>query len=185
MIETVYSSWIMLGALLPLIVLTLISDVQRRKLPNRLTLSTAVLGLLLHLVFGGMSALGWSLVGLLLGFFALLPFYLAHMLGAGDLKMFGALGAFLGYPLVWYGLAGGAILAGVTSLVIMLIMKREVAAGRWTLMAAKASSAKILFSDFASHQSLNQSSRSLPYSIYYSVAAVGVWVAQASGWLNA
>lgn len=98
-------------------------DWRTGKIPNELTLSVVVLGLLLQAVLagrqGGLSAagsgLGWGLLGLLACGIVPLLIWLAKGGGGGDVKMMGALGALLG-PMVGleaetYMFAGAALYA--------------------------------------------------------------------------
>lgn len=158
----------------PFIVAAMICDARHRKLPNRLTVAIALMGLGLNGLLGGFSGLGSAFLGLLIGFFVLMPFYLFRMLGAGDIKLLGALGAFLGHQWILQATAAGVLLAGVCSAVILLRRKREETAGRWALVTAKLSSLKMLNSDFASHDSLATSRAAIPYGVYLGLAAMGV-----------
>ena len=84
-------------------------DLRTRRIPQVLTLGGAAAGLLFHLALGGWnaglaSATGWA-IGIAIFF---LPYALGG-LGAGDVKLLGAIGAWLG-PMnaVWVGLYAGA-----------------------------------------------------------------------------
>jgi prepilin peptidase CpaA len=71
-------------------------DVRTRRIPNALTFGAALAALAFHAAAGGpaevvRSASGW-IVGLLLFF----PFFALGGLGAGDVKLLAALGAWLG-----------------------------------------------------------------------------------------
>ena len=96
-------------------------DLRTRRIPQILTLGGATAGLLFHVVTGGWSAGAWSLAGWGVGIaIFLVPFALGG-LGAGDVKLLGALGAWLGpADALWLGLytgVAGAILAVLVSLV--------------------------------------------------------------------
>jgi prepilin peptidase CpaA len=96
-------------------------DLRTRRIPQVLTLGGATAGLLFHVGNGGWSGGAWSLAGWGVGIAVfLLPFALGG-LGAGDVKLLGALGAWLGpTDALWLGLytgVAGAILALIVSLV--------------------------------------------------------------------
>ena len=72
---------------------------------------------------------GWpgakaSLLGAILGLALLLPFVLVRSLGAGDWKLVGALGAFLGPQHLIVVLFGAILVAGVMAAVMVVRHKR-------------------------------------------------------------
>jgi prepilin peptidase CpaA len=96
-------------------------DLRTRRIPQALTLGGAAAGLAFHLLSGGWTAGGTSLAGWGLGLAVfLVPFALGG-LGAGDVKLMAALGAWLGTGTVlWlaaYTAISGAVLAVGYSLV--------------------------------------------------------------------
>jgi prepilin peptidase CpaA len=92
-------------------------DLRTRRIPNYLTLGTAVAGLAFNCLAQGLPGLVNGILGMLLGFaFLLLP-YLWGGMGAGDVKALAALGAWLGpqYTLLLFcymGIAGGVMALG-------------------------------------------------------------------------
>ncbi|HZQ20006.1 MAG TPA: A24 family peptidase [Terriglobales bacterium] len=73
-----------------------ITDLRWRRIPNWLTYPAAPVAIILHGIAAGKHAALISLAGLGLGLGILLPFVLLRMLGGGDWKLVGALGAFFG-----------------------------------------------------------------------------------------
>ena len=73
-----------------------VSDWRTRKLPNWLTLPTFLLAILFHAITGGWSGVALSLLGFATGFGILLVLWLIGGGGGGDVKLMGALGAWLG-----------------------------------------------------------------------------------------
>ncbi len=71
-------------------------DVSDHRIPNMITLFAAAVGVSSHLYLGGLQGASLSLGGFALGMIFLLPFYLLGGMGAGDVKMMGAIGAFVG-----------------------------------------------------------------------------------------
>jgi prepilin peptidase CpaA len=82
--------------LLMLLALAVLKDTQAHKIPNTLTLSGALAGLSLQTIAGGLPGLLGSIAGLATGIAILLPFYLLRGMGAGDVKLMGAVGTFIG-----------------------------------------------------------------------------------------
>src|SRR5215467_4923288 len=72
------------------------SDVRTRRIPNSTTVTGAAAGFLLHIFYGGASGAVHSLAGAAFGLAIFLVFYIAGGMGAGDVKLFGAVGAFVG-----------------------------------------------------------------------------------------
>lgn len=97
-----------------------VCDLRTRRIPQVLTIGGAAAGIVFHLATGGWMAGATSLAGWGLGILIfLLPFALGG-LGGGDVKLLGALGAWLGpTEAVWLGIytgIAGGILAIVWSL---------------------------------------------------------------------
>lgn len=72
------------------------TDIQRKRIPNYLTLGSALAGLGFQLGFYGLSGVMNGLMGIGLGFALLIWVYWLGGLGAGDVKALAALGAWLG-----------------------------------------------------------------------------------------
>jgi prepilin peptidase CpaA len=92
------------------------TDLRTRRIPNWITVSGASIGLVLHIYYAGISGAIQSLAGAALGLAIFLGLYAAGGMGAGDVKLFGAVGAFAGpqsllLVFVFTGLLGG--IAGV------------------------------------------------------------------------
>lgn len=101
-----------------------VSDVQRRRIPNSVAALLAVTGVAYSVAASSSprSALLVSLGGLLLGFILWLPLYAIRWLGAGDVKLFAAAGAWLGPARTLEGALIGALAGGVLAVVWMLFV---------------------------------------------------------------
>lgn len=91
-------------------------DLRWRRIPNWLVLAGFVAALVIRAVDGPVQV-GWGLAGAGLGMALLFPFYMIGGMGGGDVKLLGAVGAFLGpsrllVALLVMALAGG-LMAGV------------------------------------------------------------------------
>ena len=86
------------GALIALLLVAAVIDCRTLRIPNWLTVGGMVYGLLYNASHATSAGAGvWmSLLGLTTGLALLMPLYLLRVLGAGDVKLMGAMGAFLG-----------------------------------------------------------------------------------------
>src|ERR1700730_7296869 len=94
-------------------------DIRWRRIPNWLTLSALGGGLVLQAVRAGAAGVSVALAGAALGLCILLPFYLVHAMGAGDVKLLAGLGALVG-PQALVSLAIYAALVGGAISVVLL-----------------------------------------------------------------
>lgn len=99
-------------------------DVRTRRIPNWLTGSSVVAGLVLHLVLGGWRSLASAVAGGLLAGATFLLFYLAGGMGAGDVKLITAVGCLSGLSRVGGILLGTALLGGLFAVVLALLHHR-------------------------------------------------------------
>jgi len=94
-------------------------DWRLRRIPNWLTVPGFLAGLTLHTVVHGWRGLLFALGGGVLALLVLLPLVLLRALGAGDWKLMGAVGAFLGWKLFLFVLVGSIFASGIMALVQM------------------------------------------------------------------
>ena len=111
------------GAIVLLLLLLVVAagiDMQQHRIPNVLSLGGIVLGILLQGWASGFSGAIAGVGGAAVGIGVFLPFYLAHGMGAGDVRLMGTAGAFLGpkYALLATGLSLGA--GGVLAIIILV-----------------------------------------------------------------
>ncbi len=100
------------------------TDWRSRRIPNWLTVPGFVTGVLANLLVGGLGGLKASLLGAGLGLLLLLPFVFLRSLGAGDWKLAGALGAFVGPAVLLDLLMGSVFVAGVMALMLVIYKRR-------------------------------------------------------------
>lgn len=106
---TVYAGWI---------------DWRVRRIPNWLTVPGVFLGIALHASIAGWRGALMSLEGLGLALAILLPLVLMRALGAGDWKLMGAVGAFLGPWMFLLVLLASVFVSGFMAMVMMIHNKR-------------------------------------------------------------
>jgi prepilin peptidase CpaA len=95
-------------------------DLRERRVPNPLTLGIAGLGLLLAALHTTNVGVTGALAGMGLGLALMLPGHLIGATGAGDVKLFAALGAVLGpgrtgTAFLYTAIAGGLLAVAIAS----------------------------------------------------------------------
>lgn len=86
--------------LVPLAVLITYTDVRYRRIPNAYVLATLLSGLLMNGILNGLGGLGASVGGCLVAFGMMFALHLFGAMGAGDVKLFAAIGSVVGIGLV-------------------------------------------------------------------------------------
>ena len=113
-----------LGGAVLLAVIAGWTDYRSRRIPNWLTVPALALGVGMNVTASGWTGLKTSLLGAGLGLLLLLPFVLLRSLGAGDWKLAGALGAFVGYKELTTLLLGSVFVAGAMAVVLVIYKGR-------------------------------------------------------------
>jgi prepilin peptidase CpaA len=121
------------------VLIALAIDMRIYKIPNLLTYPAMSAALLLHTALNGTSGLLFSLLGLLAGlglFF--LPFSLGFM-GAGDVKLMGAVGAALGARGVLNACIFTSLAGGLLAVALLVFHNRNITCLSGYVEALKAS----------------------------------------------
>jgi prepilin peptidase CpaA len=105
------------GLLLALTISAASWDWYFRRIPNWLTVPGLLCGIIVHTVLKGWHGTLFSLEGAGLALILLLPFVVLRALGAGDWKLMGAVGAFLGWQLFLFVLVGSIFASGIMAAV--------------------------------------------------------------------
>jgi len=105
---------------LGLVGLAAVTDLRSRRIPNVLTFGGAAVALVYHVVTNGLHGITYSAGGWAVGVGLFLPMFLLKGMGAGDVKLLGAVGAWLGaIGAVWaalFSVFAGGVLAIVVAL---------------------------------------------------------------------
>jgi leader peptidase (prepilin peptidase)/N-methyltransferase len=114
---------VLAGAMVVLLVLVSLVDLDLQIIPDELVGVGALLGVF-HAITTGLSA---SLIGGAMGFFALAAIALAGRgaMGGGDVKLMGALGLYLGFPLIIVAMVTAFVLAALFSGVLLVTRLRK------------------------------------------------------------
>lgn len=149
---------LLLILLLGLLTLSAITDIKWKKIPNVLTFSAMLTGFIVHGFKSGVSGLLYSFEGLGLGLALLIVFYFMGMIGAGDVKLMGAVGSILGPAGAFDAFLFTAIVGGIYALIVLtfngqlvdfikrftLSMKISLMTGRPTLVPIGSEASPIL-----------------------------------------
>jgi len=102
--------------LVPLAIIIIYYDVRYRRIPNAYVLATLISGLTINTLFGGLSGAVSSLGGCALAFLLIFVLHVFGAMGAGDVKLFSALGAVMGAHLVLPTFVVVVLMGGVIAL---------------------------------------------------------------------
>jgi prepilin peptidase CpaA len=95
-------------------------DLRTRRVPNWLTLGIAALGLTFAAARIGPLSIGAALAGFAIGLVLMLPGHIVGATGAGDVKLFAAVGTLLGPTSIAVAFVYTAILGGALALAVAL-----------------------------------------------------------------
>lgn len=108
------------GATAVLLLLALINDLKSMRIPNWLTVSFFTAGCCYQIAANGLEGGWFSLLGAFAGFVPLIVLYLFNGIGAGDVKLFVALGAWIGMTAVIQVLIYAILYGGAVGMVLLL-----------------------------------------------------------------
>jgi prepilin peptidase CpaA len=168
---TLYASWI---------------DYAERRVPNWLNAALAVAGLLTQGIYSGWSGLGIGMLGLLVGFGLLIVPWLMHGMGAGDVKLMAAIGAWLGPMLTLWSFAAGAIIGGIAAVVMIVSTRRTLhAVTNMQTIMTKMKRMDTAFGEFGGAKTFGNTSQLLPYGVPLTAGTIGVLLTcYCGGWLS-
>jgi prepilin peptidase CpaA len=106
--------------LVPLAIIITYYDVRYRRIPNLFVLATLLSGILLNVIFNGWDGALASLQGCGLAFGLMFILHLLGAMGAGDVKLFAAIGSVIGANLVLPTFLVVALTGGVLAIVAMV-----------------------------------------------------------------
>jgi prepilin peptidase CpaA len=110
--------------LVPMAIMITYWDIRYRRIPNKLVLITLIGGIAVNTVSRGSSGLFTSLGGMSLAFGLMFFLHAFGTMGAGDVKLFAAIGSVLGVSLVLPTLLVVAVTGGVFAILKMIHAKR-------------------------------------------------------------
>jgi prepilin peptidase CpaA len=105
--------------LVPLSALIFYYDVRYRRIPNKIVLSALLTGIAINMYWNGWNGLLASVEGCLAAFSLMLLLHFYGALGAGDVKLFAAIGGILGIGLVFKTFMIVVLMGGVLAIISM------------------------------------------------------------------
>jgi prepilin peptidase CpaA len=118
------SDLIVIGTLVVSSGAAIVIDLRSRRIPNVLTGAIVVAGLVLAASGVGRVGIGAAVLGILVGLALMLPGHLFGATGAGDVKLFAALGAVIGPAAIAVAFLYTAIAGGCLAIVVALCRRR-------------------------------------------------------------
>jgi prepilin peptidase CpaA len=147
--------------LVPMALMITYWDIRYRRIPNKLVLLTLIGGLLLNTIFSGWNGLLVSIGGSALGFGMMFVLHTFGTMGAGDVKLFAAVGSIVGISHVVQTLLIVAMVGGVLAVCKMIYARRV---GR-TMAGVVQFFFGLLPGQTVPHFEVTDNSSTLPYAI--------------------
>jgi prepilin peptidase CpaA len=137
----------LLYILIPLLITAVIWDIRKARIPNWLTFPSIILAIGYWTASNGMEGFLFSVGGVTTGLAALIFFYALGGMGAGDVKLMGAVGGLLGPKWVFVaflltGFAGGLYAIGLLAFKGKLI---ETGKRYWTIFKTFLITRKLIY----------------------------------------
>lgn len=167
----------------PATVYASIIDYREHRVPNWLNAWLLMTGVLAQFSYEGWGGVKTALGGALVGFAVLIIPWAMHAMGAGDVKLMAAIGAWLGAKLALTGFVVGALIGGVMGVVMILRSgKLGHAYSNFAIIVSKCTSLRSAFSDFGSVKSFGSTTTLLPYGIPLTIGSLLVLAGRYLGW---
>lgn len=100
-----------------LLSLAMLSDLKRRKIPNKLTVTFVLIGIIFNSIIDFPYGILSAIVGIVVGFLVFFLPYLMKTMGAGDVKLMAAIGALTNWNTIIYVALFTAIAGGLITIV--------------------------------------------------------------------
>lgn len=112
--------------LLIVLLLALFQDIRENRIKNAVTFPAALLGLAVNAIETGLEGAILSVQGFLIPMAALMVLYIVNGMGAGDIKLFAAIGSIMGLKFAACSFLFSVFAGGIMA-VVLLIKKRALA----------------------------------------------------------
>lgn len=109
-----------------LIVLSVRTDYKLYKIKNYIIFPFLVIGIITNLISSQVNGFFDSIFGIIVPVIVLMILFILRMLGAGDIKLFSAIGSIMGLTFVIKTMILSFLAGGVISLILILIRKNGI-----------------------------------------------------------
>jgi len=106
-----------------LLAISLVCDIRTKKIKNYITLSFAGIGLITNFICNGFKGATLSLLGWFGPVAILFILHVLKMLGAGDIKLFAAIGAIMGFKFAMYAIFFSFLAGGIIGIAYLALRK--------------------------------------------------------------
>jgi prepilin peptidase CpaA len=97
-----------------------VTDVSRSRIPNVLTFAATALALVFHAIAPGGLGVTHAALGLIVGLAMFFPLFALGAMGAGDVKLMAAIGAWIGWKSIVLVALFGSVAGGVLAVIFAL-----------------------------------------------------------------
>ena len=163
------------GIVILLLVIAAVSDYRTRRIPNWLVVSGALYGVIYNTVLPPTphDNILFPLSGLALGLLLFLPLYLTRAMGAGDVKLLGMVGAFLGPGDTFYAALSTMIVGGALAILFVLARGKALVMYRNLASVFRLSAISVTTGSMPNLQIAPQASAGkLPYGVAIAIGTI-------------
>lgn len=114
------TTFVHIAFLVPLAVVITYYDVRYRRIPNAFVLATLCVGVAINFFSGGFAGVYGSVAGCVLAFILMFMLHIFGAMGAGDVKLFAAIGAVIGVHLVLPTFLVVVLIGGLLAVISMI-----------------------------------------------------------------
>lgn len=167
------------GVVILLLIFAAVSDYRTRRIPNWLVVFGALYGVIYNTVLPltPHNNILFPLMGVALGLLLFLPLYLTRAMGAGDVKLLGMVGAFLGPGDTFYAALSSMIVGGVLAILFVLARGKALVMYRNLASVIHLSAISVTNRTIPNLQIAPQASAGkLPYGVAIAIGTIGYLV---------
>jgi prepilin peptidase CpaA len=156
--------------LISILIIAVITDLRWHKIPNWLTFPAIICGIVYSGLICGLQGFVFSVLGLMVGITLFIAPYAIGGMGAGDVKLMGAIGSFLGARNVIWACLFSCIFGWLYGIVVLVVKgsARSYSARYWLMFKTFLFTGKLFYIP----PSPNEKSQKLSYGIAIALGAL-------------